>query len=152
MHIKNKNIYESQLKTLSMILAGLLFTAGCSNLKDDPGEGRRTPLPEYTEHNAREWTAVSPEHLPVISFTVKQGTPYIRVQVPLKNPSESHYIEKIGIYNKISKEVLAEKAFSRTDRIFEADFPYDYNDAEIKVFVKCNLHDLWTVEDPGRFR
>jgi desulfoferrodoxin (superoxide reductase-like protein) len=112
----------------------------------------RTPLPEYTESYAREWETIAPEHIPQIKFIHRESGEFIQIYVPLKDASASHYIEKIGIADKETKADLDVAVIPRGSKKFQVELPYKYNDNQVKVFVKCNMHDMWTVDDLGRFR
>jgi desulfoferrodoxin (superoxide reductase-like protein) len=102
-----------------------------------------TPKPEYTAEDPAEWESVKSDHLPFVEAIPSEGTIYIKV--PGKDFNPSHYIEKIGIMNK-DKQDLDVKAFGRED-VPEAKFtikPFPEDWKNTKIYVKCNLHDLWT--------
>ena len=149
---KNRKIQGVSVIVFILILAAPF--SSCTNLDDDSSgqKGPRKPLAEYTEDYAREWAPIAGEHIPEIQFVKKKGEEYIHIYVPLKDPSPAHYIEKIGIFDIDTKKDLAVAVFPRETTRFEIEFPYHYDDRSVKVFVKCNLHDLWTVDHLERFR
>ena len=102
-----------------------------------------TPQPEYTSEDAGEWEAIKQDHLPFTDVNLKEKSIFVKVES--KTFNETHYIEKIGIMNQ-DKVDLAVKSFNRTDKTEVAfqfkTFPEDWK--HTKIYVKCNLHDLWT--------
>lgn len=142
------------MKRFFLIIGSLIILSSCTNLEDASdrkGEPRK-PLEEYTEDYSREWEPIAKDHLPTISFSEREGKQYISIYVPLSDPSPSHYIEKIGIFDIETKKDLEVAVFPRETTRYQIEFPYDFDDNKVKVFVKCNLHDLWTVDRLGRFR
>ncbi len=104
----------------------------------------KTPQEEYTEQEAGEWESIKDVHLPKVEIDSKAGK--VSVQLEGKNFSQSHYIERIGVMNA-DKVDLASKPFSRGESP-KANFilnPFPSDLEHTKVYVKCNLHDLWTV-------
>ncbi len=109
---------------------------------------RIAPLREYTEENPREWGKIAEEHIPQARMTSDRGMEAIVIKVPLKKPSTGHYIEKIGILDEKGKEIVSEAIprlpNPKTHAFFlTRDLPRDRS--KLKVFIKCNLHDRWTV-------
>lgn len=138
---------RNRIRLTAVLLTALLIAPlflSCNYMSDDTGP--RTPQAEYTAEDPGEWRDIADKHLPVIEFVQKEGNEYLRVYVPLNDPSSSHYIEKIGILEKETKKDLFVKEFARNEDRYQIDIPYNYSDEEVKVFVKCNLHDLWTLD------
>ena len=107
-----------------------------------------TPLSEYTEDNPREWGNIADEHIPQAKMSSDKGKEAIVINVPLKNASMGHYIEKIGILDEKGKEIVSETLprlpNPKTYAFFlTRDLPSDRS--KLKIFAKCNLHDRWTV-------
>jgi desulfoferrodoxin (superoxide reductase-like protein) len=63
----------------------------------------------------------------------------------MKDSSPAHYIEKIGIMDKDKKDI-AVKSIEQRSGFIEARFSLHPvpDSKDIKVYAKCNLHDLWT--------
>lgn len=121
----------------------LLAIFGCL----DPGEpGPRKPQDEYTAKKPGEWKNIAKDHLPVIKYHPMKTADNIEIFVPGNSFSESHYIEKIGIMDKEKRDV-ASKSFKRGERpgAFLTLDPIPEYSENYKIYVKCNLHDLWTV-------
>lgn len=139
-------------RILLLILAGLLSPAiiscgeGNKPFMDKIPEQKNAIMPqkEYTEKNPGNWKGLEDEHLPKIQiFTGRKQN--IVITVPVKNASQKHYIEKIAIIDKSGKE-LAAKVFSRHKKYFEAIFSIHPlpKRGTAKIYIKCNLHDVWT--------
>ena len=145
--LKLKNLSFKNKWTLPAILAGIIFVS-CGN----PGEKDvGPPRPEYTEDDPGRWADIADDHLPDIKIQGGFFSPKISISLESKKWSRDHYIEKIGLFRIKDKRDLAVQEFPRGTFVYTAEFPYEYNDDEVKVFVKCNLHDLWTVEHLDRF-
>jgi desulfoferrodoxin (superoxide reductase-like protein) len=137
-------------KKIIILMGFLLFSiapvTGCgeNDRLEKSGEHRK-PKEEYTRDKPGEWEEIAGEHLPVVTIHENE-IQNIRVRVNLKSAGTGHYIEKIGIMDS-SKRDIAVKTFSRHERYFEAKFSLSPLPEEkgTKVYVKCNLHDLWTV-------
>ncbi len=129
----------------------VLFSADCSDTRDksQPPEERSTsgsiiPNKEYTFDNPGVWAGKENEHLPEIRILDKE-LENILISVPLDNKDGKHYIEKIGIMDEKGHTIVY-VPFSRHTRFFLAKmtlYPIP-RDKNLKVFVKCNLHDTWT--------
>lgn len=105
---------------------------------------RKQPKPEYTREDPDMWSGLETEHLPVVSY-YRDREPDMYVVVNLKNPGPKHYIERIGIMDENWKDIVYQD-FTMNNRVFEARFftaslP---SNKKLKVYAKCNLHDLWT--------
>ena len=139
------------LNRFLIVACVLLLKNAC--LQGEPERPGGEVLPEYTAENPGRWEKLAPSHLPEIKFSPGiNENDEIHIRLQARHFGKDHYIEKIGLVNIKTKKELAAKIFMRESTDFSAIFPYNYNDAEIKVFVKCNLHDAWTVTDVGRFR
>ena len=124
-------------------LLGVLFSF-CSA----DSTGPRTPQAEYTADNPGEWEHLVKTHVPVI-FLVENagGDSSARIRVPLARIESGHYIERIGIIDKNKKEIVSH-AFNRGDRPHIA-LPLEHyvlNSEGVKIYAKCNQHDIWTVQ------
>lgn len=139
--------FKIKLTFALAILPGLLLLS-CGSQSTDVGP----PKPEYTKADPGRWVEIAEDHLPEIKFVTSPLSDKIHIELKSRNWSENHYIEKIGIMDKKTKRDLAVQEFPRGTFVFDADFDYDFNDKDVKVYVKCNLHDLWTVDDLERFR
>lgn len=126
----------------SVFLIFILSILGCAQ-EDQEKVDPITPKPEYTATDAAEWEPIKSDHLPIVDVNIKEKT--IHVIVPGKTFDTSHYIEKIGIMDR-DKVDLAVKSFDREEKpettIQLKSFPEDWK--HTKIYVKCNLHDLWT--------
>lgn len=123
----------------------VLFFIFCSQ-KENQNTGPIVPLPEYTEDNPREWSEIAEEHIPQLQKVFSGRRNQLYVEVPLKQSNYEHYIEKIGLLSLDGKEI-AVQSLERKHR--PQNFAYFDEDLvsgmrRIKVFAKCNLHDLWT--------
>lgn len=105
----------------------------------------RVPKREYTEETPGEWKSIANEHLPDLKIDYSKKKENIHVKVPGHKFTMDHYIEKIGVFdeNFIDLDV---KTFERgQDPVATLSVNLgDHDPEKIKVFVKCNLHDLWT--------
>lgn len=111
------------------------------------------PMAEYTRENAREWKGMEDEHIPTVQVTDEGGHTYIRAFLTMKSRNASHYIEKMGILD-VSGKTLYVRTFGRDPVKYDFKFqvPRDLDLDTTKVFVKCNIHDMWTVSELNRFR
>lgn len=117
------------------------------------GDKPVVPLKEYTRDIPREWSDISDEHIPRVQKTRHRGKSALLITVPLKNASNEHYIEKIGILNEENREIISLTiprqnnppiyAYFRT-----SELPLN---TDLKAFAKCNLHDLWTEPIPAGY-
>lgn len=149
---------KQNLIFIVLILLTGIIAVHCENSADfgektREQESHLEPLPEYTEKQAREWEPIKQDHLPQIWITEESGDEYLRIFVPLKDPSPSHYIEKVGLMNQKGKTLFV-KEFGRSPGKYDVKFKLqnEWDIATSRVFVKCNLHDLWTVSELERFK
>lgn len=144
------------------MLSLLYSLTGCADAGVDAKPAKKeiiVPQAEYTVEQPGEWRGIEDEHLPKISFQPNESEGNIVVHVDLKTRSPSHYLERIGIMTEDKKD-LAGTAFNRNSTDYTVRMTIHANQAsgKIKVYAKCNLHDLWTVslisqpgdEKPGR--
>lgn len=84
--------------------------------------------------------------MPEIIFNKSKSKENITVKVLGKKFSERHYIEVIGIMDEHSADIDLKyiDRGSLPTAILSLNLR-DYNPENVKVFAKCNLHDLWTV-------
>lgn len=116
------------------------------------GDGPFIPMKEYTLDNAREWNDIAKFHAPTAKRTSHEGKEAIIVEVTLPKADEGHYIEKIGIMDMAGKELAVQTMKRERNPITYAYFdmkliPWS---GRVKVFAKCNKHDLWVKEYPVR--
>ena len=133
------------LISLAMGLSPWLTSCKDSN---QTGDGPLVPQKEYSIGNAREWTEIEKEHAPVAKRSVNEGKPAVLIEVPLKKPDQGHYIEKIGIMDMQGKELAVTTIKRERNPLTYAYFdikllPWS---GKVKVFAKCNNHDLWVTE------
>lgn len=112
----------------------------------DPSSRAISPKKEYTKEEPAEWAEVANDHIPEIEFNKSKSKGNITVKIPGRKFSERHYIEVIGIMDERFADIDV-KYLKRGDApaaILTLNTK-DYDPEKIKVFAKCNLHDLWTV-------
>ena len=145
--MRNQSINKKKWIILSAF--PLIFNFYCGN----PGDNDiGPPKPEYTQEDPGRWVEIADDHLPDIRIEGGYFDPKIFISIKSHKWSKDHYIEKIGIFRIKDKKDLVIQEFTPGTFVYTAEFPYDYDDREVKVFVKCNLHDLWTVDHLERFR
>lgn len=108
----------------------------------------RVPMDEYTKEAPAEWSEIADDHLPTIQYLSGELTDNVRISLSGTGFNDSHYIEKIGIMDK-NKRTLVVKELKRGNTKPSASLTLKEDPIErkdLKVFVKCNLHDLWTVK------
>ena len=133
------------LISLAMGLSPWLMSCKDSN---QTGDGPLIPQKEYSIGNAREWTEIEKEHAPTARRSVFEGKPAVLIEVSLKNADQGHYIEKIGIMDMQGKELAVTTIKRERNPLTYAYFdikllPWS---GKVKVFAKCNNHDLWVTE------
>ncbi|PJZ69587.1 hypothetical protein CH373_08725 [Leptospira perolatii] len=110
----------------------------------------KTPKAEYTAQDPGEWEGMESSHAPLFTVEKLEGGK-TKITVTVKENSlynASHYIERIGIFNKDKIDIVG-KSFqkpahglpSTRAELVVKDLS---NDPHLKVYLKCNLHDLWT--------
>lgn len=113
-----------------------------------PGNDPITPQKEYTAETPGEWESVAYAHVPSVHIGENpDGRKTLRVGVPNLKREEGHYIERIGVMDAGQRDIEA-RSLSRTEfpgAVLPVD-PHILYSEGIKIYVKCNLHDLWTVE------
>lgn len=135
------------MKKILILLLCIFIYSSCDKLDTEVQETNYkpvTPKAEYTKEKPGEWKGMEKEHLPVIRITSGDKINVI-ISVPLVNKDGKHYIETIGVMDE-SKKVIASKNFTRNTRYYQTGFyiPSNLLGKNLKVYVKCNLHDLWT--------
>lgn len=136
---------------LLVIVLGVYDCAGDSGdsetmPKNADSESRAiSPKKEYTKDSPAEWEGIADDHLPEVVFEEKKSKDNIKVKVTGRKFSERHYIEVIGIMDEKSADIDT-KYLRRSENpnVTLSLNPKEYDPEKIKVFVKCNLHDLWT--------
>lgn len=142
--IKMSNpLYKKIWATMILIIVASLNCGEKPRILPPKDADAVVPRLEYSLDKPGEWVGLEAEHIPRVTIN-RQSKPYILVWVPLKNASTEHYIEKIGIMDK-DRNDIALKVFSRHEKYFEAKFLLSEIkvDKDMKLFAKCNLHDLW---------
>lgn len=104
-----------------------------------------SPKKEYTKENPAEWEEVANDHLPEIEYDEKKSKDNVKIKVLGKKFSERHYIEVIGMMDERGADIDT-KYLQRADKPIAilSLSKKDHDPGKIKVFAKCNLHDLWT--------
>ena len=140
-NLKSKTIIL--LASLSLVLLSCAGDNDNSEKNDvdsnsDSNSRAISPQKEYTKDKPAEWEGIANEHLPEVKFDKSKTKDNIKVEVLGRKFTERHYIEVIGIMDV--------KYLKRGDKpTVILSLNTKENDPEkIKVFVKCNLHDLWT--------
>ncbi|MBE7436963.1 MAG: hypothetical protein HS115_00810 [Spirochaetales bacterium] len=119
----------------------------CSD-SDDWKKGKIVPQKEYTKDSPREWADIAPEHVPLARKSMDKGKDAILIELPDFQPDYEHYIEKFGMMDLQGKE-LGIVAVERSGRPRNFGYiPLDTSTmrGKVKVFAKCNNHDLWVSE------
>lgn len=103
------------------------------------------PKDEYTKENPGEWVDVAKDHLPHVELAGKLSPNNVKVTLTGTEFNTEHYIEKIGIIDK-EKNEIASKTLEKGSHEAFLTYKYDHDTlADIKVYAKCNLHDVWTL-------
>ena len=134
------------------IVLPLLGVMACKKTDELPKEGPIKPMQEYTLDNAREWSGIAKDHAPTARKSVSNGVPSVLIEVPMPHKNEGHYIEKIGVMDMQGHELAVQ-----TLRREKNPTTYAYIDqkvlpwsGKVKIFAKCNKHDLWVNEMNAR--
>lgn len=150
----NKILRLSKLLLTAWIIVISLYN--CSGEGENAENGNRpqssepsraiSPQKEYTKDKPAEWEAIADDHIPEIEFDEKKSKDNIKVKVLGKKFSERHYIEVIGIMDERGADIDI-KYLQRESKpaVILSLNKKEYDPDKIKVFAKCNLHDLWTV-------
>jgi desulfoferrodoxin (superoxide reductase-like protein) len=133
------------------------FFGACSQERDQgKGDGGpRKPQQEYTRQRPGEWEGLKKRHLPHITVYPGKSKNNIKVRVNLYSESKDHYIERIGVMDGNKRDLVSKKIPTQTlQRVVKVDFTLDPipRGDDIKVYVKCNRHDLWTAPLSGAER
>ncbi len=103
----------------------------------------KTPKSEYTEIDSGEWEDIKNNHLPQIKISPKSKKENVEISVTGEF-NEDHYIERIGVMDENKQDIagidLERKQIPHIKLTLD---PFPEN-PRVKVYVKCNLHDLWT--------
>lgn len=119
------------------------------NTPPDKKSPRPVPQAEYTNENPGQWADLVSDHVPHIEVNLNKANDNVLVYVILKKPTETHYIEKIGIMDEKQKKVLAEVSFKKDHKgSYNAWMTIKPLDSarlnELKAYARCSQHDLWT--------
>ena len=134
-------------------LAALLFVAFCDgSLSQNQDAQPRVPKKEYSAQKPAEWERYAEDHPPRIEISMLSRTENVRAFIYLKDYSETHYIESMGILDPQGK-IVASQSFSRGQgKSFNARFSLNSMEEGYKVYAKCSQHDLWvTPIEEARF-
>lgn len=136
------------LKFMVVLFCITLFFSCTNELQNDLNEPKekiipKVPKPEYTEKDAGEWEEIKDAHVPTIKLNRKSKTDNVEITVNGEF-TEQHYIERIGIMDE-NKQDLAGISLTKLQKatVTLTLDPIPEN-PKVKVYVKCNLHDLWT--------
>jgi len=94
-----KKIMKRIILLLQFSLLFSIFSLNCNQKNKKPSHKDNKPIvPQkvYTSENLGNWEGLEGEHLPVVKI-FRNRKKNIVIEVPLKNPSQKHYIEKIII-------------------------------------------------------
>ncbi len=151
----NREKYQKKNILLGIMLISFLNCVGDTENKNNYDEKQRNPDPEssaispqkeYTKDKPAEWEPIANDHLPEIIFDKSKTKDNIQIKVPGKKFTERHYIEIIGLMDEHKAEIDVKKFERGNNPIAILTLNQkEYEPENIKVFVKCNLHDLWTV-------
>ncbi len=151
--MKKVNLKSKTIILLASLSVVLLSCAGDNDNSEkndvdsnsDSNSRAISPQKEYTKDKPAEWEGIANEHLPEVKFDKSKTKDNIKVEVLGRKFTERHYIEVIGIMDERQAD-LDVKYLKRGDKpTVILSLNTKENDPEkIKVFVKCNLHDLWT--------
>jgi desulfoferrodoxin (superoxide reductase-like protein) len=135
------------LKLLGRVFVLFLFllTVHCVQ-EESTTEGVSPVIPqkEYTGEEPGQWAGLANDHIPKFTFNRSLNQNNLRVEIPGRKFNERHYIEAIGIMDEKMADIDV-KILQRGDipiAILTLDKSMDPK--KVKVFAKCNLHDLWT--------
>ena len=149
--------FKNNMGISNILIAWIILVSfySCSGEGENTEDGSRppssepsraiSPKKEYTEENPAEWEEVANDHLPEITYDEKESKGNIKVKVLGRKFSERHYIEVIGIMDERGADIDT-KYLQRSDKPIAilSLSKKDYDPDKVKVFAKCNLHDLWT--------
>lgn len=157
-HITYKVMFKNYYLTISKYLLSLsiiflfMFFSGCTNegentLPEPKGNAEKIvpkiPKPEYTEKDAGEWDLIKNDHVPIIKINSKSKKNNIEIRVN-GNFSDQHYIERIGIMDENKQDLAGINLKKLQELNVTLTLDPIPDNPRIKVYVKCNLHDLWT--------
>ena len=139
---------KKKLKQMSACALICLGAIACKESIPAVGDEPIKPMKEYTLENAREWTDIAKFHAPTAKKSSHNGRAAVIVEVPIEKANEGHYIEKIGIMDMTGKELgtvtLKRERNPNTYAYFYSEIlPWS---GKVKIFAKCNKHDLWVKE------
>lgn len=128
----------------------IFFLSACNDDSADMqqnGSEPAKPQDEYTREEPGEWKSIAEEHIPEVRFE-KSGYNYeFTVTVPGRGFTAGHRVEKIGIMDGDKTDIVVNTVNSEeipvTTVLKLNTEKYSIDNA--KVYIKCNLHDLWTV-------
>ena len=100
----------------------------------------RMNTPKKIQGNGRQWL-----NIPQVELKGKLDPNNIHVTLSGTEFNSSHYIEKVGLVDKEKKELVS-KSLEKGLHEASLTYKYDFDDLkDMKVYVKCNLHDVWTL-------
>ena len=139
--------FNKAIQNTSVTLFVLSFAFFCGDSSaNKPNRDPQKPQKEYTAETPREWQKYVQSHLPRFKSGINDSD---EIFVYLEPPKQGefhrgHYIEKIGIMDQQGR-VLAVKEFAPGRSMpYNARFRLKENPSKLKIFSRCNLHDLWS--------
>lgn len=143
------------LLILLITILSLAYCGGEENKGKTDVEGMQTlgtkaieakkPRDEYTAKAAGEWKEIANDHIPHIEIVRGAAHNNVHVEITGHDYNGAHYIEKIGIILEDKSEVsVVDVGPSIAPKVELTLSPMPKELEEVKVFAKCNLHDMWT--------
>jgi|GEM_PF-1189430 len=137
------NIISVTLAFMMILFFSCSSDDGSGKMSSEPGKR----LAEYSADKPGKWKGKEDGHAPYVKVIRGQSKNNIIVYVNLKDFSENHYIERIGIMDENKKDLagISYSPKARSSRI-KATFSLSPvpTAPNVKVYVKCSQHDLWT--------
>lgn len=137
------------VSTLLSCLAGLLMALHCGGKEDN--KPHSVPNAEYSYEAPGQWIDLRDEHSPQLTYFRDRPQNNLLAYVKLKGSGQQHYIEKIGIMDMNKRDVVPFVTSEKTaEGYYQGWFTIESfryaRDQKWKLYVKCNLHDLWVKE------
>lgn len=133
----------------------IIFTTYCGNTENntepnEPDSKSVIPQSEYTKENPEEWKDISLDHIPNISWEKKADEFNFTIETTGKTYHSGHRIEKIEIMDRDKMDLVVEN-LKQDQALTKISLKIKNGNwlENSKIFVKCNLHDLWTVPIEG---
>lgn len=138
-------------RTLAAITISIVFSSCTNEVEQSSKEPTRpkekvspkTPKSEYTEIDAGEWEGIKDSHLPQIKIISKSKKENIEIKINGEF-TEEHYIERIGIMDENKQDLAGIDLQKKQIPSVKLTLDPIPENPKIKIYVKCNLHDMWT--------